>query len=314
MEDKKYFYSEIFRSLQGEGTYTGTNSLWIRWFMCNLQCDGFGQKDPTNPDTYELPYKDLDLININSVEDLPVFNYGCDSSYTWSKKYKHLMQQETAKVIVDKLEDTLRSDSNPQGKFVHPLTLQETHMCFTGGEPMLKQNQKAIVATMEEFARRKNAPRYVTIETNGTTKLTSDIIELVDAFYTSSEYGGLIDDEHGSSEWFWSLSPKLFTTSGELRKKAIQPEVVGQYAKISNYGHLKYVVNGSDATWKEVEEVTKMFRDAGCNWPVYIMIVGATKEQQEDERNKVIVEEALARGYNISGRLHCHLLGNAIGT
>lgn len=303
----KHYYSEIFRSLQGEGTYTGVNSLWIRWFMCNLQCDGFGQDDPTNPDSYQLPYKDYDLINTKTVEDLPVFDKGCDSSYTWSKKYKHLMLHEDVKTIVDKLEATLVGPGNPDGLFLHPVSHQETHMCFTGGEPMLKKNQLAIVETMKEFAERRNAPRFVTVETNGTQKLTDDCYKMI------TEHKDLFPSGT-HSEWFWSISPKLFTTSGEKAKKAIKPEVVAQYAEVSNNGHLKYVVNGSDATWREVDEVTAQFREVGVDWPVFIMPVGATKESQEGKHIADICDEALARGFNVSGRVHAYIYGNQIGT
>jgi organic radical activating enzyme len=41
--DKKYYFSEIFHSIQGEGHYTGVPTAWIRFFLCNLQCNGFGQ-------------------------------------------------------------------------------------------------------------------------------------------------------------------------------------------------------------------------------------------------------------------------------
>ena len=51
MAEKKYYYSEIFHSIQGEGHYTGVPTAWIRFFLCNLQCSGFGQIDPTNPDS-----------------------------------------------------------------------------------------------------------------------------------------------------------------------------------------------------------------------------------------------------------------------
>ena len=44
-------YSEIFRSIQGEGIYTGVPTVWLRMFGCNLECNGFGQDDPTDPDS-----------------------------------------------------------------------------------------------------------------------------------------------------------------------------------------------------------------------------------------------------------------------
>lgn len=314
----KYKYSEMFRSLQGEGQYTGANSLWLRWYLCNLQCDGFGQDDPTDPSTYELPYKDLDLIDIKSVEELPVFDHGCDSSYTWSKKYKHLMSDDTAIELVDKLEDIMRSDSNPHGKFLHPASLQETHMCFTGGEPMMKHNQPGIIEVMNEFSKRDNCPTRVTVETNGTQKLSEDFKDMLLLYNTTSEYDGMCPDARGVTEWFWSVSPKIFSTSGEKYKRAIKPEVVEQYNWIKGVGHyngqLKYVVNGSEASWKDVEEATKAFRAVGCEWPVFIMPVGATKESQEGETVVNICNEALARGYNVSGRLHAYIYGNQIGT
>ena len=84
-KSKEYFYSEIFDSIQGEGHYTGYPTAWLRFFLCNLQCNGFGQKDPTNPDTYILPYEEFDPNKIKVIEDLPVWEYGCDSSYSWAK-------------------------------------------------------------------------------------------------------------------------------------------------------------------------------------------------------------------------------------
>jgi len=34
--------AEIFYSLQGEGQYLGTPSIFLRTFGCNFQCAGFG--------------------------------------------------------------------------------------------------------------------------------------------------------------------------------------------------------------------------------------------------------------------------------
>ena len=102
VDEKKYYYSEIFHSIQGEGHYTGVPTAWIRFFLCNLQCSGFGQKDPTNPETYELPFEDFDVDSVKRVEDLPVWEKGCDSSYTWAKKFKKLMGHETPTVLANK--------------------------------------------------------------------------------------------------------------------------------------------------------------------------------------------------------------------
>lgn len=303
MNDKKYNYSEIFHSFQGEGFYTGVQTAWIRFFLCNLQCDGFGQKDPTDPSTYVLPYKDFDISTIERVEDLPVWDYGCDSSYTWAKKYKHLAKSHTASEICDIITDVcLRNEHNPEGKFLHP-SGQWTHMAFTGGEPML--NQEAIVDIIFEFRRRNNFPQYVTVETNGTKSFKKNNLD---------EYIRSLYKYDKNREWFWSVSPKLLSTSGELPTKAICPEVVGSYAEASNAGQLKYVVNGTQQSWDEVEQHTEAFRNAGVDWDVWIMPVGATKEQQEEQQIADIAVEAIRRGYHVSGRLHCYIFGNQIGT
>ena len=83
-------YSEIFYSFQGEAELAGVPSVWLRFFGCNLNCHGFGQQNPTDPSTYILPYKEFNVDSVKSVVELPVWQYGCDSSYSWSQLYKHL--------------------------------------------------------------------------------------------------------------------------------------------------------------------------------------------------------------------------------
>jgi organic radical activating enzyme len=301
-------YSETFYSAQGEGSYVGIPSLWMRFFLCNLQCNGFGQKDPTDPSTYELPYETIDLTNIDNVFDLPVFDKGCDSSYTWSKRFKHLITDKTVEEAVDELQAHL-----PHGNFIHPVTQNKTHMVFTGGEPMIKKSQPGMISVLEEFARRKMNNTHVTVETNGTRAVTPDLEEFISSrFYATDEYGGMIPDSLGTPEWFWSVSPKLWSTAGEKHSKAICPEIVGKYAEVSNHGQLKFVVNGSEESWREVEENTKLFREAGCNFPVWIMGVGGTFEGLI-QTEATIADEAIQRGYNYTSRVHVHIYGNAIG-
>jgi organic radical activating enzyme len=244
----------------------------------------------------------------DKIEDLPVFEYGCDSSYTWAKKFGHLAKNHTPKEICDAISESFKHESNPEGLFLHPLTKQWTHMAFTGGEPML--NQEAMVAILTEFDHRGNMPKYVTVETNGTKPFKQK--QFLDQ-YIKEQFRPYFPKQMGR-EWFWSVSPKLWSTAGEKTKKAIKPEVVGAYADASNHGHLKYVVNGTKESWDEVEQYTKLFRQEGVNWDVYIMPVGATKEQQEDEQIAEIAVEAMKRGYYVSGRLHCYVFGNKIGT
>ena len=310
---KTHTYSEIFYSIQGEGRYTGSPTAWLRFFMCNLQCNGFGQKDPTDSSTYVLPYKDFDPQSVNRIEDLPVWKTGCDSSYSWAAKFKHLQYRKTAAEICDAIQQELITDTNPTGTFLHPNSGAEQHMCFTGGEPLMKHAQSAVIEIIDEFKRRpggnfpntihqkgSNQPEFITFETNGTQELTDDFVKF---FGNRGCYAG---------EIFWSVSPKLFTVSGESPDKAIKPSNLVDYQVLSPKGQLKFVVGSDPRQWEEMEDVISQFRQAGVYFPVWVMPVGATEEDQLDTAG-VVAEMAFRRGYNVSARVHCYLWGNQIG-
>ena len=305
---KEYHYSETFYSMQGEGHYTGRPTVWLRYFLCNLQCNGFGQIDPTNPDSYFLPYQELDVEEkdlmgepkYKVMEDLPVFEHGCDSSYSWSKKFKHLQRKGTPDDIKKVLEDLL-----PTGRFG-----RNTHLCFTGGEPLMRHAQECTLGIIKSFVEDDNAPMFITFETNGTQALH-------DPFY---DYLNWYGETVGFPEVFWSVSPKLWTVAGEKADKAIKPENVAKYASVNNSnGQLKFVANGTEECWEEIESVIKQMRDVGVNWPVWIMPCGATVEGQKAlipghfYEDGEIADMALARGWNVSARVHTYLWGNKIG-
>lgn len=334
---KSYQYSEIFgNTIQGEGHYTGVPTVWLRVWGCNLNCNGFGQTNPSDESSWNLDHQTVDISSIKRMEDLPVFNTGCDSSYSWAKKFAHLAHKGTPAEICDRLEEFLKSPSNPEGKFLHPKSKQWTHMAFTGGEPMMSQN--AIVDVMLEFASRGNMPKFVTVETNGTQKARdkfSNYLSGYDAVATSVEeayeqsknsffmtYAQQLCAESMTGlpaelkalqgvEWFWSVSPKLYL-SGEQWGDTIKPEVVQQYNQLSNKGQLKYVCDGSERAWDEIEKATELYRAAGIDWPVWVMPVGATVAGQAKVA-AVVAEEAVSRGYNVAARVHCYLFANVIG-
>ena len=295
---KEYYYSEIFDSIQGEGHYTGAPTAWLRFFLCNLQCDGFGQKDPTDPSTYVLPYEEFDANRIKTVEELPVWEQGCDSSYSWSKKYKHLQNKASPEVIAQRIRDEFTNEYN-NGKWLN------RHMCFTGGEPLMKHAQKCVVAIMKHWMKEGDYPKSIIFETNGTQLLTEEFIEFF------KEYDG---------ELFFSVSPKLWTVAGEQSKRAIKPEVIAQYndnfsildSDVFSYGQLKFVVGPKEEQWKEMESVIARLRELRVDWPVWIMPVGATVEGQKLVDGDV-ARMAYQRGYNVSARVHTYLWGNTVG-
>lgn len=318
-------YSEIFgNTIQGEGQYTGVPTAWIRFFLCNLSCAGFGQVEPAKPETYKPLISDtINLIDIKDITELPVFERGCDSAYSVAKRYKHLAKQETVQEVVDKIQAVL-----PNGKFIHPTTGQPVHFAFTGGEPML--NQDAIIDILQEFKDRDMQLQYITIESNGTRKPKPGFLEKLAEFIVYDDL-----------EVMWSLSPKLHNTSGELNKKAIKPENAKEYYHTLReltfqYGNdgtpfctdavkmqLKFVVNGRDETWDELEDVVDQFRAQGITYKkglisLWIMPVGGTLEGQEGKVEGHmsagdVAEMGIRRGYNVAARVHNYLWANSVG-
>jgi len=145
-----------------------------------------------------------------------------------------------------------------------------------------------------------NLPSSITWETNGTQKLSNDFKDIVESPLFKPEA-------------FFSVSPKLWTVAGEKREKAIKPDVVKDYYDVSRNGQLKFVVGQTQEEWEELDEVVNLFREAGVDYPVWIMPVGAREEEQHATAGDV-ARMAFERGYNVSGRMHVYLFGNAIGT
>ena len=308
--EKEYRYSEIFRSIQGEGQFTGVPTAWLRFWGCNLECNGFGQDDLDDSAKWIIPAQNIDIKDITKLEDLPVFSKGCDSGYSWSKRFRNLAHLGTASEIADRIMGSLTCDRNQTGTFLHAHSKQEQHMAFTGGEPMM--SQAGIVNIMQELQKRNNCPLKVTVETNGTREIKDDLREMIYKFYMSSEFDGMVDDNRGTPDWFWSVSPKL-RASGEPWSKTIRPEIVEAYSNASDSGQLKFVVDGSDRTWHEVDMAVEMYRKHDIDWQVWIMPVGADTNMQEMTAEKVAIG-AMDRGFNVAARVHTYIFGNRIGT
>lgn len=290
----KIRFSELFASFQGEADFTGMPSIWLRFFGCNLECNGFGQDNPCDPTTYDLPYQSIDLSGIQLMEHLPVLTKGCDSGYSWSNRFKHLAYDSTEK---DLAEQILRLAREKFGviNWMHPVVRTNPQLCFTGGEPMMQQ--KAMAAICSELYKQTSGEKIpqITIETNGTKPLNREYMDSV---------------REVCNHIHFAISPKLFATSGE--KNAVNAKIISDYCGYGDTAAIKFVVNGSEESWKELESYEYFLKDLPAS--LWIMPVGASKEDQSKPSVAEIANEAMLRGYRVAARVHAYVYSNQMGT
>ena len=294
----KLRYSEAFYSVQGEGRFVGVPSVFLRTFGCNFECAGFGQErgnliasdqmpfiidpkaDKTNPDAYK------------DISELPVTPIGCDSSASWSVKYKHLQLTKTVDEVIDHITSLL-----PSGTFTGQHG-EDIHLVITGGEPLLGW-QRVWPELIDKLHNEKGLVN-VTFETNG-SKFCED--NMVEYFNNDGK------DVHVT----WSTSPKL-TISGETREDTLKPECLVSMNKVTNsFLYNKFVVR-DELCLPDVDAFVSAYKEANVKIDsVFLMPEGATFEQQT-LTEKDVAQICMETGYKFSPRLHINLFGNAWGT
>ena len=275
--------AELFYSLQGEGQYLGTPSIFLRVFGCNFKCAGFSmprgqlseERLAVDPDKYE------------KYDDLPLVHTGCDSYASWDPRFKHLSPMLTVEAIVDRMQELL-----PGGKFS-----PDKHLILTGGEPLLGW-QKSYIDLFAEIEKRNMNLTHITFETNGTQSLKQEL-----------------------KEWFFntdinvtfSVSSKL-PSSGEAWEDAIRPDIVAEYAMHGNLTYFKWVVSNEE----DYEDVQRAIKEYSTTIalefvPIYIMPAGGTT-MHYDNNERWVADLCMKHGWRYTPRLQVQLWKNAWGT
>jgi len=275
-------FIEAFYSLQGEGLHVGVPSVFVRLFGCNFTCQGFGM--PRGEVSNE--YLQLDPKQYTSLDQVPLVRTGCDSFVAWDPRWKHLTKDMSAAELASHLTNLTPDNNWGDG---------DIHLVITGGEPLLGW-QKNYIKLFEQKA--MSHLWDVTFETNTTQPLHPELRRAI------------WDQTHGIRYTF-SCSPKL-SVSGEKWDQAIRPDIARAYNDVADHMYFKFVV-ASKEDIDEVEAAVAEYASAGVNVPVYLMPVGGCKEEYE-QNMRLVANEALARGYRYSPRLHVDIWGNQWAT
>lgn len=126
---------EHFYSIQGEGKYTGVPSLFFRFGLCNMKCEGFNCKEIA-PDGSEV--------------------IGCDTLYAVNKEHFGSSWQKIESL--SQLQEIINSYELPRG----------VDVVLTGGEPLIYADHELFVSFLEYLHQNNHR---VTFETNASMKI-----------------------------------------------------------------------------------------------------------------------------------------------
>lgn len=287
--------SEIFYSIQGEGSRAGHPSVFIRVFGCNFRCPGFGMpkgQASTEPD--EIVNEVLaNPDKYPTYESLPLAKTGCDSYPSWHPKLRDYSPELSHEQIIERIDSVIPKSANKR----------RIDIVFTGGEPLLKCNQREILDLISKNKKYFMEFDSFTFETNGTQKVADEIKEV----FSADIFRPLII----------SISPKL-SCSGVPTSKAIKPDVISDiFDSVWNNGishtYLKFVVNPEfiEDQLAEIEYVLQSIHTThNVDIPVYLMPEGGTEERYNENMKKVAMI-AMDKGYRFCPRLHVTLFGNS---
>ena len=129
---------EHFFSIQGEGKYIGTPSVFFRFGGCNMRCEGFG---------------------CSEIADDGVEVIGCDTVYAVNKEHfgAHWIPIESAHTLLSVLD-------------LYELPL-DVDVVLTGGEPLIYANDAIFIEFLEKLI---EAGHQITFETNGSLDVDFD--------------------------------------------------------------------------------------------------------------------------------------------
>ena len=293
--------AELFYSLQGEGQYLGTPSVFLRVFGCNFQCQGFSMPRGTLSEERMA----IDPSKYEKYDDLPLVHTGCDSYASWDVRFKHLSPMRSISNIVDKMEEIL-----PDGKFG-----PDKHLIITGGEPLLGW-QRNYIDLFEEIKSRGMNLTNVTFETNGTQPLKEEL----KTYFAENIHLDIT----------FSVSSKL-PSSGETWEDAIKPDVVYDYWFNGNLTYFKWVISNED-DYNDVVRASNQYYsyfkerqselividndDSDLPFPpvpIYLMSAGGTAENY-DSTHRWVAEMAMKNGWRYTPRLQVELWKNAWAT
>ncbi|WP_068074886.1 7-carboxy-7-deazaguanine synthase QueE [Novosphingobium lentum] len=204
----------------------------------------------------------------------------CDTAYTW--RFTGDNRPHRDGVDFERAANQLGLDEADVAERI--LSLGQDRLVVTGGEPLLQAQALARLIALLKAAR---PALHVEIETNGTVAPGPALDPLVDQY---------------------NVSPKL-AHSGNAAQLALLPERLAAFAADPR-AWFKFVV-AAPGDLAEVAALQQRYAIPAAR--LFVMPEGIDSATLR-ERERWLADEALARGWRLSDRLHIHLYGDTRGT
>ena len=262
----KLLISSDFYSVQGEGISSGIPAYFIRLSHCNLRC-GMSSNF----------IKNLKKQGPDGLEDGEIFvgdlhgegsaTWTCDSTSQWlvrgeSQDFNYLLNRwKEQSIYNDIIDGTI-------------------HLIWTGGEPTLPLQQKAIVNFFTYWSQYDELYQvYNEIETNGTRYINEPLFKQLDQI---------------------NSSPKL-SNAGMPKKMTCVPRAIERIMEHENY-QFKFVISNQE----DIEEVFKDFI-VPFNIPLknVVCMPGLDSQEHFHERTEWVLE--MSKIYKFRGLTRLHI-------
>jgi organic radical activating enzyme len=191
----------------------------------------------------------------------------CDTKYTWDWQ-RHDRTKETVELPVSEIA-------------TRALTTGVKNAVFTGGEPLLQQEELVLLA---ERLRAEGV--RIEIETNGTVAPTEAMAGVVDQ---------------------WNVSPKL-ASSGNAERARHRPAVLQWFSARPNASFKFVVISEND-----VVEVAALVSALGVPHERVILMPEGVDAKTLTDRSRWLADRCRTDGYRLGTRLHVFLWGSERG-
>lgn len=265
-ETDKLLISSDFYSVQGEGISSGVPIYFVRFGLCNLTC-GMSNKF-LNSLTKEKSLENGETF-VGDLHANGEATWTCDSTSQWAwrgenKSFDYLLNRWKEEGVYDDIISGL------------------IHICWTGGEPLMKQHQRSIVNFFTYWASiesRSLQNVYSEVETNGTIYIEDDLFPIISQI---------------------NCSPKL-ANSGMAVNKRIVPAAIERIMQHKCY-QFKFVIS----TENDVLEFLNFFVNPfGISLKNVVCMPGLDDQVNFFERTQFVLE--MAKKYRFTGLTRLHI-------